>query len=166
MKSTYVCAARRLRQFSSLHGVQVRLKSSDGPLLLLLSQQSSRYTSLTYMQEDKATVSRNGSPDSPSFVRRCRAHPFITATAVLAIMLLALAITLAVYIPHRHRGVRADDGTSHSDPTDPIAILAAPPPTSFLPVKEAFVSFAIEFAFFPNFAGLCYSCRNVIVSFC
>lgn len=108
------------------------------------------------MQETKVSNSQDVSLDSPSLIRRCRAHPFITATAILAVMLLALAITLAVYIPLRHRGVSADEGISGSDPTAPIPILAAAPSTSFLPVKEAFVSFAIEFAFFPDFAGLSY----------
>lgn len=74
---------------------------------------------------------------------RVKSHPWILG-GLLLLVVLAIAVPIGVYFGLKNK--------SHSKVIS-ISIAANAPSTTFPPITEAFVSFAIEFTSFPKFAG-------------
>ncbi|RDW82571.1 hypothetical protein BP6252_03683 [Coleophoma cylindrospora] len=85
-----------------------------------------------------------------TFFHQCVRHWVITGSAILSVILLALTIALAL---HFTIGRRKDRDAPTSSGYSVTVSSIAPSKNDFPPIGQAFVSFAIEFAFFPDFAG-------------
>lgn len=85
----------------------------------------------------------------PSLLRRTRNHPVRTALIVGAVVVCILALALGLVF-----GLRARNSGSNSVSSSGVANLDVSPPNNGFPsILEAFVSYAIEFYYLPDFAG-------------
>ena len=112
---------------------------------VLLSRSQTQYSQCPQRPEDpplKPTA-------RPSLVRRAAAKPLRTGLIAAAIVAGILALVLGLVF-----GLRARGSSSSTAPIANAANLDVSPPTNAFPsVQEAYVSFAIEFYYFPDFAG-------------
>ncbi|MCJ1354919.1 MAG: hypothetical protein MMC33_004909 [Icmadophila ericetorum] len=74
---------------------------------------------------------------------------------VCVVAAVILALVVGLYFGLRNRSASSSSSSSSGPPPTTVeATLAGPPPPSnFQPIQPSFVSFAIEFIFFPNYAG-------------
>ena len=101
-------------------------------------------------------------PPKPSLWQRVVNHPFITAGAVVTIIIIILAIVLGVHFGLHNEQPASSSSSTPGTPSGPsgptnattIKIPTGAPQSDYLGVQEAFVSFAIEFFFFPDYAGM------------
>lgn len=85
---------------------------------------------------------------------KAKTHPIRTIGIVLLIIMSILALSLGLVYGLRARNSNDSNNSSTFTPGGPAANLVAVPPASKFPsTQEAFVSFAIEFYYFPDFAG-------------
>ncbi|MCJ1479310.1 hypothetical protein MMC13_007995 [Lambiella insularis] len=115
-------------------------------------------------RDDAAAALMKEPKPSSSHARR---HPFRIAAAIVVTILVILALVLGLYFGLHARGSSSSSSpsspssstspsptTSPTGPAFPPATLPASPPASNFPaIQESFVSFAIEFLFFPDFSG-------------
>ena len=83
-----------------------------------------------------------------------RKRPRIVAAATVCVLLvvIALAVGLGVGLTRRSSSPTAMASTTCTA-VAPIVVSYTPPSYASQPIPEAFVSFAIEFGHFPDFAG-------------
>ncbi|KAL3427446.1 glycoside hydrolase family 79 protein [Phlyctema vagabunda] len=119
--------------------------------------------------ENVAIAKKTSSSDTESKQRSCLleptrwpsvifdgaiARPLITAASTIGALLLAMAIVLAILFSLQRKSKNQEKTGLSGNTTHTIKLSTTMEPVnSFPPVLEAFVSFAIEFAFFPDFAG-------------
>ena len=92
----------------------------------------------------------------PSLKQRVAAHPILIACAVVTFIIVILAIVLGVYFGLHNRQSASPAPSGPNTPTNvtTISVPDTAPQSDYLGVQEAFVSFAIEFFFFPDYAGM------------
>ena len=112
---------------------------------VLLSHSQTQYSQCPQRPEDPPLKPRA----KPSIFQRAAARPLRTAIIAAAVVAGILALVLGLVF-----GLRARSSSSNTVAVANAANLdVSPPKNAFPSIQDAFVSFAIEFYYFPDFAG-------------